>query len=155
MMTSQLSARHVTTRPAMTQAPRKTSTACRAAARPESVPQKAAALAAAAAVLLAHPAIAGPLDDLLPDSAPAPPKEKFERDLGEGRKLKVDPSTMQNNSSRVTAGAKGSVSASADARGEPETKRVGGGLPGIAKSAPKESLAAPLTNRGNPSNNGR
>ena len=31
------------------------------------------------------------------------PKEKFERDLGEGRKLKVDPSTMQNNSSRVTA----------------------------------------------------
>ena len=52
MMTSQLTARHVTTRPVMGQAPRKTSTTCRAAARPESVPQKAAALAAAAAVLL-------------------------------------------------------------------------------------------------------
>ena len=98
------------------------------------------------------------------------PKEKFERDLGEGRKLEVDPSTMQNNSSRVTAvsgseagssmlpeaicararlpgrvqhpvlafqGAKGSVSASADARGEPETKRVGGGLPGGCSLKPK------------------
>ena len=36
-------------------------------------------------------------------AAAVQPKEKFERDLGEGRKLKVDPSTMQNNSSRVTA----------------------------------------------------
>ncbi|KAL0041403.1 hypothetical protein WJX79_002274 [Trebouxia sp. C0005] len=35
-----------------------------------------AALAAAASLLLAQPSFAGPLSDKLPDSSPAPPKEK-------------------------------------------------------------------------------
>ena len=74
------------------------------------------------------------------------PKEKFERDLGEGRKLEVDPSTTKNNASRVTAGSRGAPSASADAREEPDMKRTGGGLPGISKALPASSNAAPLTN---------
>lgn len=74
------------------------------------------------------------------------PKEKFERDLGEGRKLQVDPSTTKNNASRVSSGGRGSPSDSADAREEPDMKRSGGGLPGISKALPKSSNAAPLTN---------
>ena len=74
------------------------------------------------------------------------PKEKFERDLGEGRKLKVDPSSTKNNSSRVSAGGGGSPSDSADARAEPDVKRSGGGLPGISQALPKSSTSAPISN---------
>ena len=74
------------------------------------------------------------------------PKEKFERDLGEGRKLKVDPSTMKDNSNRVSAGQGGSPSDSADARAEPDVKRSGGGLPGISQALPKSSTSAPISN---------
>ncbi|KAL3163089.1 hypothetical protein ABBQ32_009507 [Trebouxia sp. C0010 RCD-2024] len=107
---------------------------------------KLAALAAAASLMLAQPSFAGKLDDMLPNSSPAVPKEKFERDLGEGRKLQVDPSTTKNNASRVSSGNRGSPSDSADAREEPDMKTVGGGLPGISKALPKSSNAAPLTN---------
>lgn len=74
------------------------------------------------------------------------PKEKFERDLGEGRKLQVDPSTMKDNSNRVSAGKGGSPSDSADARAEPDVKRSGGGLPGISQALPKSSTSAPISN---------
>lgn len=74
------------------------------------------------------------------------PKEKFERDLGEGRKLQVDSSTTKNNSTRVSAGGRGTPSDSADARDEPDVKRTGGGLPGISKSLPKSSTSAPISN---------
>jgi len=104
-----------------------------------------AALAAAASLLLAQPSFAGPLSDKLPSSSPAPPKEKFERDLGEGRKLKVDPSDMKNNASRTTQGKKGGPSASADARAEPDVKVSGGGLPGISKKLPNSPTSAPIS----------
>lgn len=74
-----------------------------------------------------------------------PPKGLFERDLGEGRKLKVDPSDMKNNASRTTQGKKGGPSASADARAEPDVKVSGGGLPGISKKLPDSPTSAPIS----------
>lgn len=71
--------------------------------------------------------------------------EKFERDLGEGRKLKVDPSSTKNNSSRVSQGRKGGPSDSADARAEPDVKVTGGGLPGISKKLAPSSTSAPIS----------
>ncbi len=50
-----------------------------------------------------------------------PPKEKFERDLGGGRKLQADSST-KNNASRVSSGKQGGPSDSADARDAPDMK---------------------------------
>jgi len=73
-----------------------------------------------------------------------PPKEKFERDLGEGRKLQADSST-KNNASRVTSGKQGGPSDSADARDSPDMKVTGGGLPGISKGLPKSSTSAPIS----------
>ena len=73
-----------------------------------------------------------------------PPKEKFERDLGEGRKLQADSST-KNNASRVSSGKQGGPSDSADARDSPDMKVTGGGLPGISKSLPKSSTSAPIS----------
>ena len=58
----------------------------------------------------------------------------------------MDPSSMQNNANRQTAGKRGSPSDSADAREEPDMKVVGGGLPGISKDLPKSSTSAPLSN---------
>lgn len=74
-----------------------------------------------------------------------PPKEKFERDLGEGRKLKMDPKSSQNSATRSTAGRKGGPSDSADARDEPDMKVSGGGQAGISKALPKSSTSAPIS----------
>ena len=72
-----------------------------------------------------------------------PPKEKFERDLGAGRKLTAD--NTQNNSSAFQRGKRGTPSDSADARDEPDVTRQGGGLPGISKGLAQDSSSAPLT----------
>ncbi|KAK9839234.1 hypothetical protein WJX81_003058 [Elliptochloris bilobata] len=99
----------------------------------------------AAALLLVLPATAGPLSDLLPNSAPKTKNNEklFERNLGEGRKLVPEPDQVKDVGSRLPA----PLPFKKAERATPDMKFEGGDkpLPGIAKSNAKDSIAAPLT----------
>eukprot|EP00884_Botryococcus_braunii_P015010 jgi/Botrbrau1/2350/Bobra.39_1s0035.1 len=86
---------------------------------------------------------AGPLSDLLPDSAPPAPVEKFERDLGEGRKVRVKDAVPPKDTEvgRLPA----PLPYAKATRASVETEIDPGTPPGISREKPVDSVAAPLS----------